>query len=132
METYQGYTYKVAESGEAELRLSSGDWRKFPSTDELKTFVDVLTRNKPQQQSRSFGRASRIFRVLFWIHQVLFGLPSVLLVLELFNIVRTDPNTLLISTRGFALAIPLLLTWIGGTLLWGLASLLHRPLLSQN
>jgi len=134
METYQGYTYKVAESGEAELRLSSGDWRKFPSTDELKTYVDVLTRNTPQQQSRSFGRASRIFRVLFWIHQVLFGLPSVLLVLELFNIVRTNPNTLLITTRGFALAIPLLLTWIGGTLLWGLASLLHRPLLppSQN
>ena len=84
------------------------------------------TRNTPQQQSRSFGRASRIFRVLFWIHQVLVGVPSVLLFLELFNIVRTDPNTLLISTRGFALAIPLLLIWIGGTLLWGLASLLHR------
>jgi|SRR5262252_8316562 len=131
---YQGYTYKVAESGEAELRLSSGDWRKFPSTDELKTFVDVLTRNKPQQQSRSFGRASRIFRVLFWIHQVLVGLPSVLLVLELFHIVRTNPDTLLITTQGEGLAIPLLLTWIGGTLLWGLASLIHRPLLppSQN
>jgi hypothetical protein len=41
---------------------------------------------------------------------------------------------MLVSTQGFGLAIALLLTWIGGTLLWGLASLLHRPLLppSQN
>jgi hypothetical protein len=85
------------------------------------------TRNTPQQQSRSFGRASRIFRVLFWIHQVLVGLPSVLLVLELFNILRTNPDTLLVTTQGFGLAMALLLTWIGGTLLWGLASLLHRP-----
>jgi hypothetical protein len=81
-----------------------------------------------QQQSRSFGRASRIFRVLFWIHQVLVGLPSVLLVLELFHILRTNPDTLLVTTQGFGLAMALLLTWIGGTLLWGLASLLHRPL----
>src|SRR4029434_7496723 len=27
----------------AALRLSSGGWRTFPSTDELKTYVDVLT-----------------------------------------------------------------------------------------
>src|SRR5262249_16998995 len=27
METYRSYTYKVAESGEAELRLPSGAWR---------------------------------------------------------------------------------------------------------
>jgi tetratricopeptide (TPR) repeat protein len=46
--TYRGYTYKVAENGEAELRLSSGGWRKFPSTDELKTYVDVLTRDAPR------------------------------------------------------------------------------------
>jgi hypothetical protein len=98
----------------------------------METYQDYT--NTPRQQSRSFGRASRIFRVLFWIHQVLYGLPSVLLGLELLNIQVRDPDTVLITTRGFALAIPLLLTWIGGTLLWGLASLLHRPLLppSQN
>ena len=80
------------------------------------------------------SRTNRIFRVLFWIHQVLFGLPSVLLFFELFNISVRETDTMLIATRGFALAIPLLLTWIGGSLLWGLASLLHRPLLppSQN
>ena len=90
--------------------------------------------NTPQQQSRSFGRASRIFKVLFWIHQVLYGLPSVLLGLVLFYISVRDLDVVLITTRGFAVAMPLLLTWIGGTLLWGLASLLHRQLLppSQN
>jgi hypothetical protein len=91
-----------------------------------------MSENTPQQPSRSFGRASRIFRVLFWIHQVLVGLPSVLLFLELFNISVRELDTMLITTRGFALAIPLLLTWIGGSLLWGLASLLHRPLLPPS
>jgi hypothetical protein len=47
-ETYRGYTYKVAENGEAELRLSSGGRQKFPSTDELKTYVDVLTGDAPR------------------------------------------------------------------------------------
>ena len=35
----------------AALRLSSGDWRKFPSTDELKTYVDVLTGDAPRQSN---------------------------------------------------------------------------------
>jgi hypothetical protein len=58
----------------------------------------------------------------------------VLLFFEVINIARDNPDPLLVSTTGYGLAIPLLLTWIGGTLLWGLASLLHRPLLppSQN
>jgi hypothetical protein len=85
--------------------------------------------NAPQQPSRNLGRASRIFRALFWLHQVLVGLPAILLFLELLNIVRTNPDTLLISTQGFALTLPVLLFWIGGTLLWGLAGLLHRPLI---
>ena len=33
----------------AALRLSSGDWRKFSSTDELKSYVGVLTRDAPRQ-----------------------------------------------------------------------------------
>ena len=90
-----------------------------------------MSSSTPQQH---FGRASRIFRVLFWIHQVLFGLPSVLLFFEVINIGKGNPDPLLVTTTGFGLEIPLLLTWIGGSLLWGLASLLHRPLLppSQN
>src|SRR5262249_27680934 len=35
----------------AALRLSSGDWRKFPSTDELKTYVDVFTGDAPRQSN---------------------------------------------------------------------------------
>src|SRR5262249_8197921 len=33
----------------AALRLSSGDWRKFSSTDELKSYVGVLTGDAPRQ-----------------------------------------------------------------------------------
>jgi hypothetical protein len=62
-----------------------------------------MSTNTPQQQSRSFGGASRIFRVLFWIHQVLFGLPSVLLFFEVINIARDNPNPLLVTTTGFGL-----------------------------
>jgi hypothetical protein len=51
-------------------------------------------------------------------------LPSVLLFFEVINIARENPNPLLVSTTGFGVEIALLLTWIGGTLLWGLASLL--------
>jgi zinc-ribbon domain len=39
---YRGYTYITAENGEAELKLSSGGWRKFPSTEFLKAYVDAL------------------------------------------------------------------------------------------
>jgi hypothetical protein len=35
----------------AAVRLSSGGWRKFPSTDELKTYVDVLTGDAPRQSN---------------------------------------------------------------------------------
>jgi uncharacterized membrane protein (DUF485 family) len=72
-----------------------------------------------KEERRAHGRASRIFRVLFWVHQVLFGLPSALLAFEVF----TGGTTL-----GLIHVIGLFLAWIGGTLLWGLASLLHHPL----
>jgi hypothetical protein len=35
----------------AALRLSSGGWRTFPSTDELKTYVGVLTGDAPRQSN---------------------------------------------------------------------------------
>ncbi len=43
---YRGYTYVAAENGEAELKLSSGAWRKFSSTDDLVAYVDALTGNR--------------------------------------------------------------------------------------
>jgi hypothetical protein len=39
---YRGYTYRVAQNGEAELKLSSGAWRKFPSTQAIKAYVDAV------------------------------------------------------------------------------------------
>jgi hypothetical protein len=39
---YLGYTYVVAENGEAELKLSAGEWRKFSSTQRLEEYVDGL------------------------------------------------------------------------------------------
>jgi hypothetical protein len=39
---YRGYTYIVAENGEAELKLSSGALRKYPSTQYLKAYVDAV------------------------------------------------------------------------------------------
>jgi len=41
--TYRGYDYVVCPDGTAELKLSSGEWRKYPTVDELKTYVDVIT-----------------------------------------------------------------------------------------
>jgi hypothetical protein len=53
----------------------------------------------------------------------MFGLPSAAIGLDLL-INRT--------TEGRIPVIGLFLAWIGGTLLWGLASLLHHPLLSTK
>src|SRR5215831_2699531 len=63
--------------------------------------------------------------VLFWVHQVLFGWPSAVIGLDLLGFVTTDRTPL-----GLVPVMGLFLAWIGGTLLWGLASLLHHPLLS--
>jgi hypothetical protein len=41
--TYRGYDYVVCLDGTAELKLSSGQWRKYPTVDELKIYVDVIT-----------------------------------------------------------------------------------------
>jgi hypothetical protein len=39
---YRGYAYIVAENGEAKLKLSSGAWRTFPSTEYLQAYVDAV------------------------------------------------------------------------------------------
>ena len=63
------------------------------------------------------GSASGIFKILFWIHQVILGLPAATIGLDL--VIRGQ-------TEGILAAIGLLLAWIGGTLVWGLAVLIHQ------
>ena len=67
-----------------------------------------------QVHSYSHGPAL-VFKILFWIHQVLLGLPSALIGLDL-----------LLEGETSGEAIVLLLAWIGGTLVWGLAALMHQ------
>jgi hypothetical protein len=56
----------------AALRLSSGDWRKFPSTDELKTYVDVLTGDAPRESNA---------RLLALVLAILVGVIGTLVIL---------------------------------------------------
>jgi hypothetical protein len=60
----------------------------------------------------------RTLFVIFWMHQVLFGLPCLFLGLE---VVITG------RAQGVLNAIALLLVWIGGSLTWGFAVLFKRP-----
>jgi hypothetical protein len=56
------------------------------------------------------------FQVIFWAHQVLFALPSLLLLF-----------LLLIGKVGITGdVIGIFLYWIGGTLVWGFASLINK------
>jgi hypothetical protein len=48
-EVYRGYQYRITEKGEAELKLSNGNWRTLPSIDELKAYVNALTGNVPKR-----------------------------------------------------------------------------------
>jgi hypothetical protein len=59
---------------------------------------------------------SILFKVFFWVTQFLFVLPALKI-----------GGDLLIQgkTEGVIAAIALLLAWIGGTLVWGLASIMH-------
>src|SRR6516164_135816 len=61
-----------ADTDLAALRLSSGDWRKFPSTDELKTYVDVLTGDAPRQSNA---------RLLALVLAILVGVIGTLVIL---------------------------------------------------
>jgi hypothetical protein len=67
-----------------------------------------------QVHSYSHGPAL-VFKILFRIHQVLLGLPSALIGLDL-----------LLEGETSGEAVVLLLAWIGGTLVWGLAALMHQ------
>jgi hypothetical protein len=39
---YRGYTYRVDSNGGAQVKLTSGQWRNFPSEEGVKTYIDAL------------------------------------------------------------------------------------------
>ena len=65
------------------------------------------------------SEAGKVFKILFWIHQVVLGVPSMFFALEL---VTKGKATGIINVIGVFLA------WIGGTLVWGLAAIIHQNL----
>jgi len=62
-----------------------------------------------------FG-AGRFFVLLFWLHQIVLGIPSMVFGVQLLTR-KAEGN---LDTLGFLLA------WIGGTLCWGFAILVHE------
>ncbi len=85
-------------------------------------FVDVNPlKNDPTHSARMFPgftiTASGVFKFFFWVHQVLLGLPSVAVGVDLLTSGQA---------AGIINAIGLLLAWIGGTLVWGLAAIMYR------
>jgi hypothetical protein len=68
-----------------------------------------------QHHVERFG-AGRFFVALFWLHQIFLGLPSMAFGVQL----------LIRKADGSLDMIGLVLTWIGGTLCWGFAILLHE------
>ena len=55
-----------------------------------------------------------IFKVLFWVHQVLFGFKPIF---EGYAYIFLGTDLMVTNSEYF--------TWIGGTLMWGLAVLIH-------
>ena len=98
-------------------------WRGKTVSPPIATAPEQVKIGRPSSQASSAvvshdkGAASLAFKTLFWVHQALLGLPSVSIGLDL--IVEG-------KTTGIINAIGLLLARIGGTLLWGFASLMHR------
>jgi hypothetical protein len=77
-----------------------------------KTAVEKRVPSKIYGKDESTG-----FKLLFWIHQGIVGLPAMSIGADLL---------LKGKSEGIINAIGLLLAWIGGTLVWGLAALMHR------
>jgi hypothetical protein len=63
------------------------------------------------------GGAAGVFKVLFWVHQIILGLPSVGYGLDL--LVEG-------KVQGVISVIGIFLAWIGGTLVWGFGALMHQ------
>jgi integrase len=62
------------------------------------------------------SKASVVFKFLFWGHQLILGLPSAGFALDLLIEGKA---------QGIVSVIGIFLAWIGGTLVWGLAALIH-------
>ena len=68
-------------------------------------------------RQRHRGTFTGVLKVLFWIHQFFLGIPSMFFGLDLLTHGKTD---------GIINVIGLLLVWIGGTLVWGLAAIMYE------
>ena len=73
----------------------------------------------------------RLFKILFWGHQIVFGLPSIViglfLWLTIWDILGLQwINLRAASTEEIVGMILFMIVWIGGTLVFGLAALMHR------
>ena len=75
-------------------------------------------------RTHSTGELSDVFKILFWIHQFLFEVPSMLTSLTILT-GQTSENGLSVAF-GLLSVSGLFLAWIGGTLVWGLAAIMHR------
>jgi len=63
------------------------------------------------------GGIGGLFKLLFWINQIILGLPCFYFGIDLVTRGRTD---------GIINVIGLFLAWIGGSLTWGMAALMHE------
>ena len=73
----------------AALRLSSGGWRTFPSTDELKTYVDVLTGDALRQSN---------VRLLALVLAILVGVIGTLVILAVW--LSPTPEQIQVARNG--------------------------------
>ena len=82
-----------------------------------------MAQEQPQQDAITIEAKARvswlphldsIFKVLFWVHQVLFGFKPIF---EGYLYIFLGTDLMVTNSEYF--------TWIGGTLMWGLAALIH-------
>jgi hypothetical protein len=114
--TLSGYRFRVEKNGSVSAVNSVGgrshfsDWASFWNTAAGNSAANSIS-------IRDESAASLAFKIIFWGHQVFLGIPSVWIGVDLITNGKIE---------GIINAIGLLLAWIGGTLVWGLAALIYR------
>lgn len=77
----------------------------------------VTRKHSPRLIGNISARGVTFFQVMFWIHQLVLGIPAVGLAL---NLIITR------QAEGALYSICFFLAWIGGSLTWGFATLIHK------
>jgi hypothetical protein len=114
--TLGGYRFRVEKNGSVSAVNSVGGRSRFP---DWASFWNTAAGNSAANSIsiRNESAASLAFKIAFWVHQVFLGIPSVWIGIDLVTNGKTE---------GIINAMGLLLAWIGGTLVWGLAALMYR------